>query len=444
MKIITFKMSVCALFCVLLPFSSIGQEKVIRPLPPESKPTVQKIDDITGYVTLLGKEEFRGSAGTKVLTLQEAIETAMQQNAQMLSSKLSLDQSLANVRLTESDYKNKFSLDSQVKEELQRMVGGRIRFDTNKGVIQENYAHWENRELFSVGPVYQRRFSDASTLTIQPNMEFENYSDGAFDSSASKPSGSNSQDRYNVNVTYNYYLNSKPREQIRQQMENAKLSAVQSDYEIYQTEKQTENSVITQYWRIKQGEEEVDIQNERLLQAKRIEFIIKTQYEFENASQMDVGQAEVDVMDSEATLIELEGSLRSTMERFNLVLGIPLEIDIKLADQLETTELPLKSSEYITLVTNTNLSLKDAQLNIQKLENSLRVAKLGQQPDVYLSGSVYDDNKGMNDLSGALIFSWPFGDGGATKARVDSLQKQLEQQKILLWNQERSLTTGSL
>ena len=109
---------------------------------------------------------------SRALTLQEAIDIAMQQNAQIRSSKLGLDQSLANVRLTESDYKNKYSLDGQVQEELQRMVGGRYRVDTEKGVIRENFAHWENRELFSVGPVFQRRFSDASTLSIQPGMQF--------------------------------------------------------------------------------------------------------------------------------------------------------------------------------------------------------------------------------------------------------------------------------
>ena len=177
------------------------------------------------------------------------------------------------------------------------------------------------------------------------------------------------------------------------------------------------------------------------MQARRIEFIIKTQYEFENASQMDVGQAEVDVMDSEATLIEMEGNLRSSIERLDLALGIPLETDIKLSDQIETTPLPLKSSEYITLVTETNLSLKDTLVSIQKAENSLKVAKLGLQPDVYLSGSYSDANKGTHDMTGALIFNWMFGDGGATKARVEALQKQIEQQKVQLWNQERSLVT---
>ncbi|MBD3266783.1 hypothetical protein GF373_08950, partial [bacterium] len=55
------------------------------------------------------------------------------------------------------------------------------------------------------------------------------------------------------------------------------------------------------------------------------------------------------------------------------------------------------------------------------------------------SGSYFRNDEGQENLGAALIFSWPFGDGGATTARVQSLRKQLEQQEINLWNTERSL-----
>lgn len=403
------------------------------------KPAYESIEDITGFHSLLGKEDFRPSGPTKTLTLKETINLAMKKNPSIRISKLGLDQSLANLALTESTYKNTYRLDAQANENLRRLVGGKFRVDPEKGLVRESFEHYENSETFTLSPVYQRTFKDASRLTVSPQYRFQSDSDAAFDASSTNPAGKNYDNMYNVDITYDYYLNSKPRQEIRQRLENAKLSTIQADYDIFQTQKQTENAIIGQYWRIKQFEEEVDIQNERLLQAKRIEFIFQTQYEFENASEMEVGQAQIDVQNNEAQLIDLEGNLRSAVETLNYILGIPLETNLDLTDTLQVTPLPLNANHYVDEVTSTNLQLKNMRLAIQKTQNSLRVARLGQQPDVLLSGSYFRNDEGQENLGAALIFSWPFGDGGATKARVQSLRKQLEQQEINLWNTERSL-----
>jgi outer membrane protein TolC len=403
-------------------------------------PAVQKIDDITGYLSLLGNEEFRTSAGTITLDLVSAIDMAMNKNPQMQIARVGVERSLASLDEVESGYRSQYTIDGRATERLQRLKGGRYRIDEVKGLIQENFERYENSELFTVSPIYEHRFKNASTLTFSPQIQWEHDSDGAFDASATNPGGKNEEDRYSVDFSYNYYLNSRPREQIRQQMDNSKLSAVQADFDLFATGKSTEDAVIGQYWRIKQLEEEVDIQNERLLQARRIEFIYRTQYEFDNASEMEVGQAEVDVMNNEASLIQAEGNLRSAIEMFNIILGIALETELELTNPLDVEPLPLDAREYIRLVTSTNLQLKDSLITIQKTENSLRVARLGQQPDVYLSGSYYRTDEGRENTTGALILRWPLGDGGATRARVRVLEKQLEQQKINLWNLERNLT----
>ncbi|MBD3265691.1 hypothetical protein GF373_03400, partial [bacterium] len=109
----------------------------------------------------------------------------------------------------------------------------------------------------------------------------------------------------------------------------------------------------------------MDIQNERLLQAKRIEFIFQTQYEFENASEMEVGQAQIDVQNNEAQLIDLEGNLRSAVETLNYILGIPLETNLDLTDTLQVSPLPLNANHYVDEVTSTNLQLKNMRIAIQ-------------------------------------------------------------------------------
>ncbi|MBD3265690.1 hypothetical protein GF373_03395 [bacterium] len=219
------------------------------------KPAYESIEDITGFHSLLGKEDFRPSGPTKTLTLKETINLAMKKNPSIRISKLGLDQSLANLALTESTYKNTYRLDAQANENLRRLVGGKFRVDPEKGLVRESFEHYENSETFTLSPVYQRTFKDASRLTVSPQYRFQSDSDAAFDASSTNPAGKNYDNMYNVDITYDYYLNSKPRQEIRQRLENAKLSTIQADYDIFQTQKQTENAIISQYWRIKQLEE---------------------------------------------------------------------------------------------------------------------------------------------------------------------------------------------
>lgn len=213
---------------------------------------VETIDDITGFTTLLGEEPFRPTHGERTLTLKEAIAIAMEKNPDLLRAGLGVEQSLANLDLTESSYRNQYSINGQLRETLQRLKGGQFRLDPEKGLIKENIIHYENSELFSMGPTYQRTFKDASSITIQPGLEYQHDSDGAFDSSVANPAGYNYEDRYSIDVSYNYYLNSRPRLEIQQRIENAKLSAIQSDYSLFQTGKEIEDLVIGQYWQIKQ------------------------------------------------------------------------------------------------------------------------------------------------------------------------------------------------
>jgi outer membrane protein TolC len=91
------------------------------------------------------------------------------------------------------------------------------------------------------------------------------------------------------------------------------------------------------------------------------------------------------------------------------------------------------------MVTSSNLSLQNSRLAIEQTKNSLKVARLGQQPNLTFSTSYNRNDEGAEDIVGAFVFNWPFIDGGATKARVRVLEEQLNRQEIDLWNQEREL-----
>ncbi len=396
------------------------------------------IEDITVSESLLGTEEFRPTGSKIQLSLEEAIDIALESNPQVRMSQFSLEQSLANLDLTRSSYRNQYDLDAQVRESLRTRTSG-FRLDPDRGLISESESHTENNELVTIGPRYTRTFRNGSDISISPQFQFEHDSEGAFDRGPANPTGNRSEDRYSIDVRYNFPFNSRPRLEIQNQIENAKLSTIQSDQNMYLREQITKELVINNYWNIRRLIEEVEVQKDRLLQARRIEFIVKTQYEFENASEMQVGEAEIDVLNNEATLIGFEGNLRSAIESLNILLGIPVETQVELTDELNVKPLPMSAKEYVHLVTETNLELENIRISIQQAENNLQLAQLGQQPNLTLSSFLNRNDEGRQDLGTALVFSWPFGDGGATKARVRAQEQILERLRIDLWDQERQL-----
>lgn len=421
--------------------SAANAQEFTPPSPPEvgSAAAEAGIEDITVEASILKQEPFRPRGAKMSLSLEKAILVAMDKNPDMQIARRALSGSLADLDLTESAWRNKYFLDSNLDNSLRRRATGSFRLDPEKGLISDTKREYENDTLFTVGPRYTRTFKNGSQLDIEPQFEYQYYSEGAFDSGVKNPEGNHYEDRYSLRLNYNYPLNSRPREEIRTQLENSRISAIQSDYSLYTQGKGTENFVIVRYWNIKQLQERLQIQRERLLQSRRVAFIIETQYRYENESLQNVGQAQTDVLNNEANMIDLEGQLRNSMENFNIFLGIPIETDLDLTDTLEVSPLPVSSQEYVAMVTSSNLDLESLRLSIRRTENSLRVAQLGQQPDLLFSSFAYQSDEGERNLGAGLVFSWAFGDGGATSARVRALQENLEQAKIRLWDSERQL-----
>lgn len=400
---------------------------------------IDSIEDITGTVRLLREGDYRPQGPQLTLSLDDAIDTAQEKNPQMIISRSSLESSLWNWDLVEAGFRGLFDLDARFDENIRTFSGNTFRFDPNEGLIEDNVSNTRNNEFLQVGPRYSQTFKSGFNLQVNPSFEFEHDSDGSFNRSAAMPDGENSDIRGGVNMSGSFPLLSQPRESIERDIENAKIGALSSDLDLYLQSRSTDELVINAYWNLKRLQRQLEITNERLLQSMQIEFIFRTQYEFENASRVQVGEAQIDVLNNQANLINEEGAFRNSMESFNILLGLPVESELNLVDDLSVQDFPISGAECIRLVTENNVEIKNLQLAIRQQQNNLRVARLGQQPDLNLVGSYsYDDDKNEN-IGIGVVFSWPFGDGGATRARVRVIEESLERLEVQLWNLERQL-----
>lgn len=410
-----------------------------------AKPAVSTgtVDQVTVPESYLRNEKFRPQGGMMELSLRDAIDVAMQQNPQLRIAHHSLEGSFYDLDNTNSAYRNTIDMVASSEANLTQRGGGTFRLDENLGLIQVNNRVSENDELISVGPRYRRTFRNAVSVDINPSFDFQHNSERGFDSSPGNPDGRDSDGFPRISSSINVPLNSRPRLEIDTAIENAELNVIRSDYDLFIREQQIQEQVINTYWNIQQVKESLDITRERLLQSKQIEFILQVQYENEKEALVNVNQAAVDVLTNEANFIQQEGSFRSTIEQFNILLGTPIETNLQLTDELIVEPLPMSSDEYIAMITSTNLEIKDLKIAIQQLENNLRVTRLGQQPDLTFSTSFSRDDEGRQDISFGLFFTWAVFDGGSTKARTRALEESLAQQQINLSELERSLIQES-
>ena len=396
---------------------------------------VDSIEDLTGTVRLLKEGSYRPQGAKESLTLEDAINVANKNNPNLNIARTSLRSALWQRELTEAAYRGLFDLDADFNSQLRTFSAGTIRFDEDEGQVFETRPDTRNVEASTLRPRYRQQFKNGVAINVSPNLQFEHDSDGSFDSK----SGNDEELTGGVNMNISYPLFSEPRLAIKRDLENADINTLQSDLSLYLQDKSIKQLVVNNYWRIKQLERELEIQNERLIQSLQIEFIFRTQYEFENASRVQVGEAQIDVLNNQASLISQEGSLRDSIELFNITLGLPLETELDLTDDLKVEPIALAGDECIRLVTENNVELADLRLSIRQQENNLRVSKLGQQPDFNIVSSYFRNDEDSETMSIGLAFSWPFGDGGATRARVRITEENLERLRIQLWNLERQL-----
>jgi outer membrane protein TolC len=249
----------------------------------------------------------------------------------------------------------------------------------------------------------------------------------------------NSDFQNSARLSYTIPFNSRARLSIRTDLENAELSYQQALNGFYQQREQVMYQVNARYWGLKLGEAQLQIRRDDLAQKRWTYEYYQIQNEYGFVPDLAVKQSRVSMNSAEAALLQVESSIRSFYEDFNLVLGLPLDYRVELTESLVAPTLERSPEDYVNLVLATNLQLKNMRLALNQTQNSLAVTKLGQQPDVGLTSSHQRDDGGDSFTNFQFQVSWPLGDGGATKARVRASESRIEQQLVDLWDTERSL-----
>ncbi len=211
--------------------------------------------------------------------------------------------------------------------------------------------------------------------------------------------------------------------QARETIENTYLQLFNIYFQIARLSENTQNL-----------KETLEISKQRLQRARY-------QYEYGQATKLEMLNAEVDVNNDSILLLNAKQLLINTKRDLNIVLGGQQDINFEVETEVDFITL-LTYDELLAMAKNENVVLNQIEKDILISEYNIRANRGDYLPTIGLTGS-YGWNKSENPstsflaqfinngLSAGINLSWNVFDGGNTKTRVANSKIALENQEIL-------------
>ncbi len=204
--------------------------------------------------------------------------------------------------------------------------------------------------------------------------------------------------------------------------------------------------VVNSYYEVVRLSNQLDLIKESMALSKERVERIKTNYEYGNASRIELLNAQVDFNNDSANYVNTELSIRQAKNNLNYLLGRTIATDFETDSKLELPVLG-ESSKYITSAkeNNTSVLLSNVQLNMAELDK--KIAKSNFMPMLSTNFN-YGYNSSANDVgvvqksssigyTAAVSLSWNLFDGmkkqkALEKAKINIEVNNSKQQQTLL------------
>jgi outer membrane protein TolC len=244
--------------------------------------------------------------------------------------------------------------------------------------------------------------------------------------------------RYNASVNLNYVLfdGFGRRYNYKSLKEQYKLTELEARETIENTILQlfTVYYSVAQLYENKQVlEQTLNISNDRL---KRADY----QFNYGQATKLDVLNAEVDINNDSINLINAQQELNNAKRDLNLVTGNVLHERFNVDTNINFV-VSLNKADLLQKAVEQNITLQQVNKNILINQYELKTGKSEYLPTIGLTGS-YGWNKNNNNaaaflavstntgISGGLNLTWNLFDGGQTITRVKNAKVNLEIQQL--------------
>jgi outer membrane protein len=360
------------------------------------------------------------------LSLEDAIEIAMNNSPAIRQSKLNLERSRELLNAENARLKSNFSLNL-------------TPFYYNKDrAFQDFYSEWYNTEtkqssgIFTISqPI---KWTDA-TFSINNRFSYQDHFSSGINSERTKTF----DNRLYLSLeqplfTYNRTMLSL--KELELDYENATLN-----FNIQQLA--IEQSVAQRFYSVYQQDMGLQIAREEYENQKKSHEIIKNKVDAGLAAKEEFYQAELNLANSDLQLQNAKVTLDNQIDQFKILLGIPIEQEIKIIEDISHQAVEVDLDQAIDFALHNRMELRQYEINIQSAYYNLTRTKAMNEFRGSLSltyGIIGNDEKLDNIYQTptkneqlSLSFNIPLYDWGERNSRIKASEASIQAAK---WNDE--------
>lgn len=214
-------------------------------------------------------------------------------------------------------------------------------------------------------------------------------------------------------------------------IEKAKLGLTVSDLGVANSQQQVKLDATTGYYSILQTRNLVKLSEESLERLNAHLKNVEAQYNAGTVAKSDVLRSEVEKASAEQSLIKANNAYELAVSSLNNVIGLPLDTPLVLKEELNYAKYDKSLAECISAALTNRPDLAQAAANLDIAKADIRVAESGNKISIAATASEKWNDK---DFPGTDNNNWVVGinasynlfDGGVTRSQVKGAEAGLD------------------
>ncbi len=214
-------------------------------------------------------------------------------------------------------------------------------------------------------------------------------------------------------------------------IEKAKLGLKVADLDVEKSKQQVKLDATKGYFTILQTRNTVKVDQESVNQMEAHLKNVEAQYNVGTVAKSDVLRSQVELANNQQVLTKAQNAYEIAISNLNNVMGLPLDTQIQVKDELVHQPYALSLEESINYAMSNRPEAIQADYSIKVAQESVKIAKAGKLPTVAASaGKNWADTTfpGTDDSgwSVGLTATWTPFDSGVTNAGIKKSNSEVE------------------
>lgn len=206
-------------------------------------------------------------------------------------------------------------------------------------------------------------------------------------------------------------------------IDSAKLGMQVADLGVDKAKQQLKLDATTAYFNVLQARNMVKVSQESVDSLAAHLKNVQAQFDVGTVAKSDVLRSEVELANAQQTLIKSQNSSDLAVASLNNVIGMPLDTDIKLKEDLKYEKFGMSLDDSVKFALAKRPDVKQAQAGVGIAKDTVKINKSAQLPQVNLNGSQSWNDKDFpgfdnSNWSVSLMASMNLFDSGLNNSKI--------------------------